>query len=549
MIKGRFFRKQLDCCAAVRWATICMGAGVILPATAMDFDTGIDGLSARFDNTVRYNLAERVEGVDNRIGNSLSANQSDYKFRKAGDVVTNRLDLLSELELDWKEKVGMRLSGAGWYDNAYDDQTVEKNPALPGPTSYDNNRYSSYTDRYYHGPSGELLDAFAYTNFTIDDRPVNIKAGRHVVYWGNSLFSQGGISYSQSPIDGAKAAATPGTETRETFLPLTQISSTAQVTDNISLGAQYYLDWDSIRIPEGGTYLGSADFLLNGPDSFGGPTPLSGFKIENSLGPKHKSGNWGVDAKFTLPELNASTIGVYYREFDEKNGFWVTLDPENSAVRAVFPRDTKLIGLSLDTTVGPFAIGAEISTRRNAGLNSVGLATTDEGARGNTWHGLVNTIYGLTKSPLWDTGTLVGEVTYDYLEKVTENEQLFNGEHSANCPLGRDDGCATRNAWGFNVSFTPQYLQVLPGVDLSVPFTVGGGISGNTADFGGTNEGAYTYSAGFSADIYSRVTTSLVWADSTAQIHNSGTAAGYYGNGNWQTTDRGRVTLTVKTSF
>ncbi len=553
MSKGRLFQRQLDCRAAVRWATICMAAGVVLPASAMDFDTGIDGLTARFDNTVRYNLGMRTEGIDKRIGNSPTSNQSDYKFGGAGDIVTNRLDLLSELELDWQQKVGMRMSGAAWYDNAYDDDSVKKNPAFPGQTSYDNNHYSGYTDRYYHGPSGELLDAFAYTNFTVADRPVNVKAGRHVVYWGNSLFSQGGISYSQSPIDGAKAAANPGTETRETFLPLTQISSTAQVTDNISVGAQYYLDWDSIRIPEGGTYLGSADFLLNGPDRFGGISPAAGLRVEDSLGPKHKYGNWGVDTKITIPEFNASTVGLYYREFDEKNGFWVTLDTGNpGSLRAVFPRDTKLIGLSLDTTVGPFAVGAEISTRRNAGLSSVGLAPTDEGARGNTWHGLVNTIVSLPNSPLWETGTFVAELSYDYLEKVTENERLFNGEGTANCPLGKQSGCATRDAWGFNMSITPQYLQVFPGVDLSLPITFGGGLSGNTADFGGTSEGAYSYSAGISADIQKNWTTSLVWADSTADIHGGVGANGIstaYGAGAWQTTDRGRVTLTVKTSF
>ncbi len=551
MSNGRF-RIELDCRAAVRWATVCMTAGVILPATAMDFDTGIDGLSARFDNTLRYNYAQRVDGIDRRIGNSATSNQSDYKFH-SGDKVTNRLDLLSELEVDWKETVGMRASAAGWYDNAYDDDSVKKNPALPGQTSYDNNRYSNYTDRYYHGPSGEWLDAFAYTNFTIADRPLNVKAGRHVVYWGNSLFTQSGISYSQHPIDGAKSAATPGIETRETFRPLNQISSTAQVTDNISVGAQYYLDWESIRVPEGGTYLGSADFLLNGPDRFGGFSPLAGLRVGDSLGPNHKSGNWGLSTKITIPEFNASTIGIYYREFDEKNGFWVTLDPHDPrALRAVFPRDTKLIGLSLDTTVGPYAIGAEISTRRNAGLSSVGFSRTDEGARGDTWHGLINTIVGLPNTPLWDTGTFVAEVTYDYLEKVTKNENLFNGENTRNCPLGKEAGCATRDAWGFNMSLTPQYLQVLPGVDLSVPLTFGGGLSGNTADFGGTSEGAFTYSAGLSADIQKNWTTSLVWADSTADIHGGVGANGIstaYGAGAWQTTDRGRVTLTVKTSF
>ncbi|MGL6245238.1 DUF1302 domain-containing protein [Pseudomonas sp.] len=547
MFEGRFLRRSRCSRVSMHAIGVCLAAGVVLPAGAMEIDTGIEGFTGRFDNTLRYNLGTRIDGRDKRIGNNANSDEGDYKFDK-GDIVTNRIDLLSELELDWQEKVGMRLSGSAWYDQAYDDDDVKKNPAIAGPTSYDNNKYSNYTKRYYNGLSGEILDAFAYTNFTVAERPVNVKAGRHVVYWGTSIFSQAGISYSQHPIDGQKSAASPGIETRETFMPLTQISMQSQVTDTLSLAAQYYLDWDHIRVPQGGTFLGSTDFLMEGPDRFGGNTPLANFRADDPLGPNHKSGNWGVAAKLTVPQLNATTFGLYYREFDEKNGFWVFREPENPReFRAVFPRDTKLIGVSMDTSIGPYAVGAELMTRRNAGLSSLGLSTANEGARGNTWHALVNTIFSLPNTPLYDTATMVAEVSYDYLEKVTENESLFNGEDTVGCPLGKESGCATRNAVGFNMSLTPQYLQVFPGVDLSVPMTLGGGISGNTADFGGTSEGLYTYSAGLQADFRKQMTASLIFADSSAEIRRNGST--YYGAGTWQTTDRGRVTLTLKTTF
>lgn len=541
MSEGRVLRRNRCSNVSMHAIGFCIAAGVVLPAGAMEIDTGVDGLTTRFDNTLRYNLGTRIDGRDKRIGNTATSDEGDYKFDK-GDVVTNRLDLLSEFELDWQDKVGMRLSGAAWYDQAYDDDTVEKNPAIPGQTSYDNNKYSNYTKRYYNGLSGELLDAFAYTNFTVADRPVNVKAGRHVVYWGTSIFSQAGISYSQHPIDGQKSAASPGIETRETFMPLNQISMQSQVTDLVSVAAQYYLDWDHIRAPQGGTFLGGTDFLTDGPDRF---TP---FRNDDALEPDHKSGNWGVAAKITVPQLNATTFGAYYREFDEKNGFWVFREPESPLkYRAVFPTDTKLIGLSMDTTIGSYAVGAEVMTRRNAGLNSRSLSVANEGARGDTWHALVNTIFSLPNTPLWDTATMVAEVSYDYLEKVTDNEALFNGEDTAGCPRGKDSGCATRDAVGFNMSVTPQYLQVFPGVDLSLPMTLGGGIYGNTADFGGTSEDLYTYSAGLQADFRKQVTASLIYADSSAEIRHD--AAGYYGSGGWQTTDRGRVTLTLKTTF
>lgn len=74
------------------------------------------------------------------------------------------------------------------------------------------------------------------------------------------------VSYSQAPLDGRKAVSNPGIETREIFLPLTQLSAQAQVTDRLSLAAQYFFEWDTTRAPEGGTYLASADVALEGPN-------------------------------------------------------------------------------------------------------------------------------------------------------------------------------------------------------------------------------------------------------------------------------------------
>lgn len=519
-------------------AGICLTMGMSFPASAFEVNTGVDGLSVRFDNTLKYNLGYRVDGRDSRIANNANSDEGDFKFDR-GDVVTNRVDLLSELEVDYQNRFGARVSATAWYDDAYEDVTVKKNPAF-GSTSYDGDSYSSYTKRFYRGPSGEFLDAFVYGNFSLADRPINVKAGKHVVYWGVSLFTQNGIANNQHPIDAKKSAATPGTEARETFLPLNQVSMQSQLTDNVSLAAQYYLDWDHIRIPEGGTFLGGTDFLFSGPDVLG---PM---RRQDPLEPDKKRGNWGVNLKWTAPELNATTFGLYYREFDEKNNFWVQTAPANGLYRAVFAENVKLYGISVDTTLDKFAVGAELVTRRDTSLNSTAVSAVNlEGARGNTYHALVNTIFSLPSTALWDTGTVVGELTYDYLDKVTKNENLY--KDASGCTYGKKEGCATRDAWGFNLSFTPQYLGVWPGIDLSLPMTLGGGLHGNSA-MGGVNEGAYSYSVGIQADIRKQYLATLAWADSTADIKR--TAAGtYVGNGGWQTTDRGRITLTLKTSF
>ena len=38
------------------------------------------------------------------------------------------------------------------------------------------------------------------------------------------------------------------------------------MTDTLTIAAQYLLEWESFRYPEGGTYLGPVDFVFNGPD-------------------------------------------------------------------------------------------------------------------------------------------------------------------------------------------------------------------------------------------------------------------------------------------
>jgi hypothetical protein len=234
-------------------------------AQAFDFDTGNPDLSVRWDNTARFNYGVRVEDRDPKIGNSALSDEGTYSFDK-GDAVAQRLDLLSELDVIFKKRYGARVSGAGWYDAAYGDKS-KSNPTFAAIPSYPGNNYSDYTKRFYKGGSGELLDASSSAEFDLGDVPVQGKAGRHTIYWGESLFLGGhlhSVSYAQNPLDLQKGFATPGTEAKELFRPLNQLSAQAQVTDTLSVAGQYMLEWEAARYPEGGTYLGPVDFVFNG---------------------------------------------------------------------------------------------------------------------------------------------------------------------------------------------------------------------------------------------------------------------------------------------
>jgi hypothetical protein len=98
------------------------------------------------------------------------------------DAIAKRIDLLSEFDLVYKKRYGLRVSGAAWYDWAY-GETSKSNPNAPlvGIPSYVGNQYSSTVRRLYqHG--AEFLDAFVFGGVDLGEVPVQAKLGRHTIY-------------------------------------------------------------------------------------------------------------------------------------------------------------------------------------------------------------------------------------------------------------------------------------------------------------------------------------------------------------------------------
>ena len=550
-------------------------------AAAFEVDVGNPDLAVRWDNTIRYNVAQRMAARDSKIGNNYKFDEGTYSFDK-GDLVANRFDLLTELDVVYKRDLGMRISAAGWYDNVYDGKSVTRNTSLTAPSSYNNSQYSSFTKRYYAGPSGELLDAFAFTNFDVADVPVKVKAGRHTVFWGEALLLGGamhGVSYSQMPLDLQKGFATPGVEAKELFRPLNQVSAQAQLTDTLSVAGQYFLQWEPFRYPEGGTYLGPADFAFNGPDSIIqlvhpvlGPL---GYTRADAVTPKN-SGEFGLSAKWS-PELIDGTLGFYYRRFADKmpqalvtelqtaGGFPLA---SGSRYRLIYADNIDLFGISLAKNIGGVSLGAELSYRRNTPLNAqilgnasaFGVPTQGDtfGPRGDTMHGLVNLLGAISKTPLFDAASWAAELTWAQWTKVRSGENLFNavgfnGCRNAAGAVGGDkwDGCTTKNYVGAGAAFTPTWFQVLPGVDLSMPVTYSVGLSGNSPTIFGGNEGMGNYSIGIGADIYQKHRVDLKYIDyfGKYRVNAAGTAVTTVNGFTTALADRGFLSLTLKTSF
>jgi len=537
-------------------------------AVAVEFDTGNPDLQVRWDNTIRYNVAQRVKERDSKIGNSAVADEGTYSFDK-GDLVANRLDLLTEFDVVYKKHAGVRLSAAGWYDAAYNDRSRSNpNPPLSAIPSYVGNQYSAYTKRYYQGPSGEILDAFVFGTVNAGEVPVALKAGRHTVFWGESLFLNGalhGISYAQMPLDLQKGFATPGTEAKELFRPLNQLSVQTQLTDNLSLAAQYFFEWESDRFPEGGTYLGPVDFAFNGPDRQFLSAGLGFANRAAPVEPKQR-GEHGVALRWSPATLDG-TLGFYYRNYADKIPQVLLTKvgaASTSEYRNIYADDIDLFGVSLAKNIGGVSVGAEVSYRRNTPLNAkvLGISPTGvpaqgetAGPRGDTWHALVNTLGVIPKTPVFDQATWAAELTWSRWDKVRSGANLFQAEGFAGCsftgkPVGdKWDGCATKEYWGFGVSFTPTWYQALAGVDLSAPLSYSQGIKGNASTVFGGNEDMGNYTVGLSADIVQKYRVDLKYVAFFGKYRDNGTAVTTQNGFTTLLKDRDFVSLTLKTTF
>lgn len=562
-------------------------------AQAFEFDTGSEDWSVRFDNTVKYNYGVRAESADKRMLATPNSNDGDYNFRKSGTNITNRVDLLSELDVVYQNAMGFRVSAAGWYDKAYDNTGSNSNPFVNGNgaqsgqvlvdprtplitadgVGFGNPHLSRYAKRYYSGPSGEILDAFVFYSTEVGEQSLfSAKAGQHNVFWGETILNPvHSVSYGQAGLDLAKLSASPGTEAKELFIPRNQISASFTVNPELTIGAQYFLNWDEARLPEAGTYYGGSDLLGQGAQSYLlGDTGTPGFLLQDALTSIRRGedltpddrGDWGVMAKWS-PEWLDGTLGAYYRKTsDILPQAW--LDASSFSIAGALPLpggavpnllnslatgtyqfaygdDIDIYGISLSKEFGGVSVGSDLNFRQNMPLASIpavlssssplGLgngfavlpprtagtgvvfATPEDGdsmtATGDTLHWTLNGLMTIADTPLFDSATLLAELYYSNLLNLdSENEALYKGKSSY-----RGIDKPTRDNWGLAVNFTPTWYQVFPGVDLSAPMSINVGLDGVSPVVAGGAEDAGTYAIGLGAAIYNKYYVDLKYVD------------------------------------
>ena len=225
----------------------------------------------------------------------------------------------------------------------------------------------------------------------------------------------------------------------------------------------------------------------------------------------------------------------------------------------IYADNIKLYGTSITKNIFGISTSAEVSYRENTPLNSqvLGFAGPGlpgkgdtNGARGDTWHALVNAVGTVAKTPVFDSASWIAELSASRWVVVRSGANLFNAIGYAPC-IGKDkwDGCVTKNYAGIGLGFTPNWFQVWPGVDLSAPVTYAIGLSGNAATVFGGNQGLGNYSIGVGADVQQKYRFDLKYIDFLGHYKDNGTAVTSVNGLNTYLKDRGFLSLTFKTTF
>ncbi|MDD5723749.1 MAG: DUF1302 family protein [Syntrophales bacterium] len=546
--KGRFCGSWLIGIAVA----LMLLMGVCDSVVAFSIPTGNEDLRISWDNALKYNYAVRVKSPSDGVLNNRNLDDGDRNFNKG--TIQNRLDLRTELDVVYQRLYGFHASAAFWYDQRYHDPLG--NDSVATSNHLENNvqslGVSKYAMSHYGGPSGELLDCFAFGQFDLGPAALTVRAGRHTIYWGEALFTATqSIAYAQFPLDSGKALSVPGTEAKELFRPLNNISAALQLGSSFSFEGQYFLEWDRWALTESGTYFSSSDVGFGGAEALL-YAPGAYLRKGDDVEPDDR--DWGIMGAWTPEFLGTGRIALYYRHFSNKIG-QTHMDFATGQYFFVYPDKIDLYGVSFSKTIfGSYSLGSELSYRTDMPLSCetsivAGNRPTESGdtlgTRGNTLHGVVNVMGGIMKTPLFDSLTWIVEGNWSHWTHVTQNAKDFYGRDSKT-----DIDHVTEHAFGCNVSITPLWVNVIPGWDLKMPLSWGHNISGVYAT--GGNEGSGSWKAGFNLDINHEHQFDLNYVAYYGDVETDPITGGII-HGDREVNacfaDRDMITFTYKTNF
>ena len=262
--------------------------------------------------------------------------------------------------------------------------------------------------------------------------------------------------------------------------------------------AQYYFEWDSFRFPEGGTFLGPVDFAFRGPQRQFLSARRCGFAANGGNINPDEMGDWGIGARWS-PQWLDGTLGFYYRNYSDKlpQVLLTEVGPGNQPVQPDLWRQHQPVRhqpgeehrrrqrrrravLPPQHAAERAGAGQCRGRRRAAGRRDRRPARQHrqrpgQRARRDPQDRAVRRRHLGRRTGVGAPG--VGEERRQPVQWRGLCALSVRGQrrHTAR-DWNKWDGCSTNNYVGMSAAFTPTWYQVFPGVDLSAPLAVFGGL-------------------------------------------------------------------------
>lgn len=185
------------------------------------------------------------------VAGSINTDDGRLNFSR-GDLTSGIVKMTNDLSASFQNyKFFGRLSS--YYD-----------AVLNSDRSY--NRYGLMDGKASAARDVKLLDFYGSADYNVGDLPLNVRAGKQVISWGEGTFMLNGIN-SINPID-VNAFRRPGAEVKEGLVPVWALDASIGLPYNLSVEAFYQLKWEPYQIDRSGTPFASSDVAQIGDNSF-----------------------------------------------------------------------------------------------------------------------------------------------------------------------------------------------------------------------------------------------------------------------------------------
>lgn len=360
--------------------------------------TNLGGPADRYDNA----------GHRTQIGN--------LNYQDAGDQFSETYKVYSELNLS-NGTVGGKISGKAWYDRVLNRENVDLGSPNSGATratayaavggGYDGRLNDSGASRLSKFDGVYLLDAYAFVNADVANMPVQVRAGRQAVNWGESIFFQGVNQISPLDVGSLRRA---GSEIKEALLPIWSLTANVGLPGGVSMDMFYQFQWAPTELEACGTFWagstnisarpGNCNIFNLAAGSVAYVTPQAGNQtgggdlgIEIENGRKGSdSGQYGIAFKLPVDAIDTE-LGLYAMKINSRTPVIGVLPRSTgtplggaantgSAITFDYPDNIQIYGITAATTLAGYSVAAELSHQRDVPV-SLNADDLDGGLVGN----------------------------------------------------------------------------------------------------------------------------------------------------------------------